>query len=137
MEGVHIRKAALKRRGGEEGEWLMFRYTYKPGGEDLTAEENAPPRGLRLPRCANEPDAFPDAVRWAFGEGAFTAATAAAAADSSAVDAVVFEADLAPLEEPLLKDDLSWGAGDGAMVMTALIMKARFVLYEASSKLQK
>lgn len=91
------------------------------GGEDFAAEDCAPPRGLRLPRCAEEPDV----VRWAVGEEADTAATAAAAADNSAVEAVVLDEDLAPLLEELLpKDGLSCGAGDGAMVMAVLIVRA-------------
>ena len=105
--------------------------THMLGGDDFAA--CAAPRGLRLPRCAEEPDV----VRCAVGEDADTAATAAAAADSSAVDAVVFDEDLAPLFEELLpKDGLSWGAGDGAMVMAVLIVRVRGV-DETIAKLQK
>ncbi len=64
-----------------------------------------------------------DDVRCAVGE-ADTAATAAAAADNSADDAVVFpgEVPVLPLEVPLLNVGRSWGAGDGAIVMAVLIV---------------
>lgn len=75
-------------------------------------------------RCNGAPDTAPvDEVRCAVGEEDDTAATAAA--DSSALDAVVFpEEELVPLadEAPLPKDGRSWGAGDGAMVMAVLIV---------------
>ena len=85
------------------------RDTYMLGGEDLAAEDCAAPRGLRLPmRCNGAPDAAPeDEVRCAVGEED-TAATAAA--DSSALDAVVFpEEEFVPLADavPLPKDGRS------------------------------